>query len=264
MCKVLKSEFSGIVALRVNEYSVKPKMNKTIRIAILDSVPEIYWADDHGITDAQKFIDLLKPLNERACFDVYFTSKKQFPNDIGIYDALLVTGSPCSVHDGHDWIDRLVELIRKAHTRGLKVIGSCFGHQLVAKAFGGEVGRNENGWVIGNYPVKITNAYPWMQPSVSTTGLYHFNQERVTRLPQDAVSFAHTDEYSDYGYTIGDNIMCFQGHPEQPYRAMVNFLNTTDGLSAEERARAVCCIEMDEPDSHIWGEWMMRFFLAQA
>ncbi len=42
---------------------------------------------------------------------------------------------------------------------------------------------------------------------------------------------------------------------------MVNFLNTTDGLSAGERSKAERCIAAGEPDAHIWGEWMMRFYL---
>ena len=234
-------------------------MRQAIRIAVLDSVPEVYWADDHGITDSQKFIDLLQPYNAEARFDVYYTSRHEFPQDIDEYDAILLTGSPCSVHDDHDWIERLVELVLEAHERRLRIVGSCFGHQLVARAFGGEVGHNENGWVIGNYSVHIDETHEWMQPSAQLTGLYHFNQERVTRLPPGAVAFARTDEYDDYGYTLGDNILCFQGHPEQPYRAMVNFLKATDDLSTEEHARAWRCIEAGEPDAHIWGEWMMRF-----
>jgi len=239
-------------------------MKQTIKIAILDAVPESYWADDLGITDAQKFIDLLQPLNAAARFDVYFTSNDQFPDSIDHYDAILVTGSPCSVHDDHAWIGRLVDLIRAADSKGLRVIGSCFGHQLVARAFGGDVGYNENGWAIGNYEVHIDRAYDWMRPSANTTGLYHFNQERVTRLPDNAVSFARTDEYADYGYTLGDNIMCFQGHPEQPRRAMINFLKTTDSLTPDEHAKATRFIDKEDPDSLIWGEWMMRFFLSRA
>ena len=236
-------------------------MNQPIRIAILDSVPEVYWADDLGITDAQKFIDLLQPFNLAAQFDVFFTSKGEFPGRMDDYNAILVTGSPCSVHDDHDWIARLIELVQDAHGLDLKIIGSCFGHQLIACAFGGDVGHNEQGWAIGNYPVHIDRQYDWMQPQASKTSLYHFNQERVTRLPEAAVAFARTEEYENYGYTIADNILCFQGHPEQPHRAMVNFLNTTDGLSAGERSKAERCIAAGKPDAHIWGEWMMRFYL---
>ena len=239
-------------------------MNQAIRIAILDSVPEVYWADDLGIADAQKFVDLLQPFNPAAQFDIFFTSKDQFPKRLDDYDAILVTGSPCSVHDDHDWIARLIEVVHDAYERNLRIIGSCFGHQLVACAFGGDVGHNEQGWVIGNYAVHINGQFDWMQPPVTTTGLYHFNQERVTRLPENAIAFARTDEYENYGYTIGDNVLCFQGHPEQPRRAMVNFLNTTDGLSPEARAKAEAFIAVGEPDAHIWGAWMMQFFVNAA
>ncbi len=97
---------------------------------------------------------------------------------------------------------------------------------------------------------------------MTTTGLYHFNQERVTRLPEAAVTFAHTDEYENYGYTIGDNVLCLQGHPEQPHRAMVNFLKATDSLSPEARASAERYIAEGEPDADVWAEWMMRFYLG--
>lgn len=239
-------------------------MNNIIRIAILDAVPETYWSDDLGITDSQKFIDLLQPLDADAHFDVFYASKNQFPNDIDDYDGILITGSPCSVHDEHDWIARLAELIREAQAKSLRIVGSCFGHQLVAHSFGGEVSHNENGWAIGNYPVHITRDYDWMEPAASTTGIYHFNQERVTRLPVDALSFARTDEYADFGYTLGENILCFQGHPEQPHRAMVNFLKATDNLTLDEYARATRLIEQGEPDADIWGGWVMRFFRAAA
>lgn len=239
-------------------------MNNAIRIAILDAVPESYWADDHGITDSQKFIDLLQPLNAAARFDVFYTSKNQFPDSLDCYDAILLTGSPCSVHDDHDWIGKQLDLIRAAAASKLRLIGSCFGHQLVARAFGGAVGHNENGWVIGNFAVHIDQSYDWMQPDASRTSLYHFNRERVTRLPDGAQPFARTDEYADFGYTLGDNIMCFQGHPEQPRRAMVNFLRATDSLSQDEHAQASRHIDNGEPDAHIWAEWMMRFFLSGA
>ena len=86
-------------------------MNQPINIAILDSVPEVYWADDEGHTDSQKFVDLLRPFNSAAKFDIYYVSKNQFPANIGDYDALLLTGSSCSVHDREDWIQRLVDRV---------------------------------------------------------------------------------------------------------------------------------------------------------
>ena len=237
-------------------------MNRPIRVSVLDCVPESYWDDDRGITDSQKFVTLLQPENPSARLDCYFVSKNHFPPRLDDYDAILVTGSPCSVHDEHEWIDRLGALIRQAAERGKRVVGSCFGHQLVARTFGGEVGYNENGWLIGNFDVHISESRDWMLPETRVTAMFHFNQERVTRLPDSARAFAHTDQYRDYSFTIGDNIMCFQGHPEQSRLSMTNFLRATDSLTDEQRKKASQCIDNGEPDADIWGQWMMRFFLA--
>ncbi len=238
-------------------------MTTGFRIAILDSVPKIYWGEDEGITDAEKFHDLLQPLKPDAKIDMYYVSEHEFPASVDDYDGYMLTGSPASVHDGFDWIDRLSELVVEADQRNKRIVASCFGHQLVAKTFGGSVGKNEGGWVIGNYRLNILREFEWMQPQAQTTDLYHFNKERVTRLPDGAVSFAHSDDYDDFAFTLGDNIMCMQGHPEQPSRAMNNFLKSvTPEISSAEIELARRMIDHGEPDADIWGQWMMRFFLG--
>ena len=236
--------------------------NKAVRIAVLDSVPRSYWDDDLGITDAQKFVDLLSPENPQAILDSFYVSEYEFPNTLNDYDAYMVTGSPHSVHDDLDWISQLSQLILDANHLSKRIVASCFGHQLVAKIFGGEVGNNEDGWAIGNYALNITQQYDWMQPSASNTGLYHFNKERVTKLPDNAISFANTASYPYYAYTLGENILSLQGHPEQPKRAMNNFLTATPDISGEELMKATIFIDNGEPDSDIWAQWMMRFMVS--
>ena len=238
-------------------------INKTVRIAVLDAVPKSYWDDDLGITDAQKFVDLLAPENPQAILDSHYVSEYEFPDSLDDYDAYLLTGSPASVHDDHDWIRQLSQLVVDVNNLNKRIVASCFGHQLVAKVFGGEVGKNEDGWVIGNYALNITQQYDWMRPLANNTGIYHFNHERVTRLPENAQSFANTNAYPHYAYTLGDNILSFQGHPEQPKRAMNNFLTATlDKLSEEEVVKATIFIDNDKTDAGIWAQWMMRFMVS--
>jgi GMP synthase-like glutamine amidotransferase len=238
-------------------------INEAIKIAVLDSVPKSYWETDLGITDAQKFVDLLAPVNPLAILDSYYVSEYEFPHSLDDYDAYLLTGSPCSVHDDHDWIRQLSQLVIDANGLNKRIVACCFAHQLVAKIYGGEVVNNEDGWAIGNYALNITQQYDWMLPLASNTGLYHFNRERVTKLPENALSFANTASYPNYAYTLGDNIMTFQGHPEQPKRAMYNFLAaTTSELSDEELVKATIFIDNAEPDTEIWAQWMMRFMIG--
>lgn len=237
-------------------------MNREIEIAVLDSVPRKYWADDGGITDAQKFIDLLAPENPLARFSTYYVSEHQFPESVDDYDAFLLTGSPANVSDDFDWMRRLSELVIEANQKNKAIIGSCFGHQLIAKTFGGEVSKNEHGWMIGNFNLRIQSEinYSWMEPRPGNTGLYHFNRERVTRLPDGAKAFAHSEDYANFAYTLGDNILSMQGHPEQPERAMNNFIAAT-ALSEMDLEKAKIHLSNGSPDATVWAQWMMRFFL---
>ena len=237
-------------------------MSKPFRIAIMDAVPREYWKDDEGITDGEKFHDLISAQGAGVELDIHYTTEHEFPGDIDDYDGYLITGSPASANDEDDWIRRLADWIVEADHRNKRIVASCFGHQLVAKTFGGEVAHNERGWLIGNYRLEITQTYDWMQPAASVTGLYHFNQERVTRLPDNAVSFADSEVYPDFAYVLGDNILSVQGHPEQPLRAMNNFLATMRDLPEHEHHLARQRIDdHGDPDADVWGQWMVRFFL---
>ena len=237
-------------------------IKQSIRIAVIDAVPKIHWDDDEGITDGEKFVDLLAVQNTLAEFDIFYASEYQLPGLFDDYDGFMLSGSPVSVHDEFEWIKQLSEWIRGANDNNKRLIASCFGHQLVAKTFGGNVGKNEQGWMIGNYRLHIHRHCAWMQPRAGTTDMFHFNKERVTRLPERAISFADSDTYPDHAYTLGDNILCIQGHPEQPRRAMNNFMMAVDGIvPKDEKALARRMIDKGEPDTDLWGEWMMRFFL---
>lgn len=236
--------------------------DKEIKIAILDSVPKSHWSDDGGITDGQKFIDLLEPENINAKFDIFYVSEFEFPSKVESYDGYLLTGSPVSVHDNFDWIKMLSEFIGKANKKNKRIVGVCFGHQLIAKHFGGIVDSNEKGWMIGSFPLDIKGKFPWMKKKVGVTDLYHFNKERVIKLPEGAISFANSKDYPYYAYTIGSNIVCLQGHPEQPKSAMYKFLEVTKPvLSKKDIEKANSCIEVSKSDSVIWAQWIMDFFV---
>ena len=120
---------------------------------------------------------------------------------------------------------------------------------------------------IGSRVNREVHARFWEHAEVVRLHEYLLNQlgtswSGVTRLPPGAEAFARTDDYADFGFTLGDNVMSFQGHPEQSRLSMQNFLDTTPSLSAGQYARAAVNIGGALPDGQIWGAWMMRFFLS--
>ena len=71
-------------------------------------------------------------------FHVYDVQQGEYPADIDEVDAYLITGSKSSVYDDEPWIATLMEFVRELDRRRKKLVGICFGHQLVAHALGGK------------------------------------------------------------------------------------------------------------------------------
>jgi len=63
---------------------------------------------------------------------------------------VIVSGSEASILDDESWVAPQLELIRRAADTGIALLGSCHGHQMLALALGGAVGRApvpELGWI---------------------------------------------------------------------------------------------------------------------
>lgn len=89
-----------------------------------------------------------------SIYDV--VSSEKYPNLADI-DAILITGSRYNSFDNDPWIVRLVEFTaRVLKQRRVRIIGVCFGHQIVARAMGVKLGRNAEGWEASVTAVDLT------------------------------------------------------------------------------------------------------------
>ena len=84
-------------------------------------------------------------------------------NDLDSYpaldtvDAILITGSRYSAFEDEPWIVALVEYTQRCMDAGVRVVGVCFGHQIVGRACGVPVGKNDKGWEIAVTDVELTD-----------------------------------------------------------------------------------------------------------
>ncbi|XP_022866872.1 gamma-glutamyl peptidase 5-like [Olea europaea var. sylvestris] len=71
---------------------------------------------------------------EGETWDVYKVAKEEFPedNEIGEYDGFVITGSCSDAHGNDLWISKLVALLKKLDAMKKKVLGICFGHQVLS------------------------------------------------------------------------------------------------------------------------------------
>jgi hypothetical protein len=71
-------------------------------------------------------------------------------------DAILITGSRHSAFDDDPWILKLVEYTKRCIDGDVRVVGVCFGHQIVGRAMGVQVARSGTGWEVSVTDVELT------------------------------------------------------------------------------------------------------------
>ena len=76
-------------------------------------------------------------------------------------DAYVLTGSSVGVYDDLPWIPGLTAFLRRARGQA-KLVGICFGHQVMAETFGGRVVKSDRGWGIGLQRYDVIERAWWM------------------------------------------------------------------------------------------------------
>lgn len=138
----------------------------------------------------------------------------EIPDDVEAVDAWLTTGSKFGVNDDLPWIADLEAFVRALWEAGKPLVGICFGHQLMARALGGEVAKSGKGWGVGLSFNRVTERADWMAPWQPGLDLVVSHQDQVERLPEGARVLGGSDFCPCYLMQIGEHFLGVQGHPE--------------------------------------------------
>ncbi len=160
------------------------------------------------------FTQLLALADSNIEIRYFFAIDNELPIDLDVCDAYMATGSKYSVNDDHPWINALSDFMLKLFQAKKKFIGICFGHQLIAKALGGEVKTADNGWGIGAATYHVKSLQPWMMPTLDTFSLAVSHQEQITKLPKKGEVVAGNDFCPFAMILVDDLFLGLQAHPE--------------------------------------------------
>ncbi|WP_137817765.1 amidotransferase [Pseudomonas sp. 2FG] len=194
-----------------------------------------------------------------ATFTVYNVVDGHYPSDDERYDAYLVTGSKADSFGTDPWIHTLRTYLLERYERGDKLLGICFGHQLLALLLGGKSERSHQGWGVGTHRYQVAEQPAWMSPAMDELTMLISHQDQVTALPENATVIASSEFCPIAAYCIDDRVLCFQGHPEFVHDYSKALLEMRQQHLGEQIYQQGIASLQHEHQGATVAEWMMRF-----
>ena len=209
-----------------------------MKLCILDNdILEGELATRYG-SFGELFMRLFRNAGVDWTFEVFSTPRGQYPASFDAYDAVLLTGSGADSFSDEPWVVELRRQTTELLRQNKKLVGVCFGHQLIALCLGAPVGRASQGWGVG----RLT--YDWHQSDLDRTpgrrqiALLASHQDQVHALPPGATLVASSDFCPVAAFTVDDHVFCIQPHPEFEADISADLIHKRRHLLGEAQYRA--------------------------
>lgn len=180
------------------------------------------------------------------------------------YDGYIITGSRSGAYDDLPWIGVLQEFIRACWQQEIKVVGICFGHQIIAHSLGGKAEKAKAGWGFGIHSARITEKKPWMTDLEKLNGdcynLIVIHQDQVVDVPPQFKTIAESDFCPNSMIVAGNKMLGIQGHPEFN-KAFCQFRAEMrkETLGTEVYQATLDSLAKNQPHSKTVLNWVVNF-----
>jgi GMP synthase-like glutamine amidotransferase len=183
----------------------------------------------------------------------------ELPPSSVVCDAWLISGSRASVFEGRPWVFSLLEFVRATHAAGVRQVGVCFGHQVLAQALGGRVERAAGGWGLGNFELTLRDRAAVPSNVPDRPRLFMAHQDQVIQLPPGAAWLAEAPHCPHAMFALGASALGVQPHPEFSAGFMRD-MTLDKSLNLPEALRTQALASYAEPvDNLAVGAWIARF-----
>lgn len=210
--------------------------------------------------------DMFMGLLGRDAYDwrTYAVDEGELPANPTECDAYLITGSSAGVYEPLPWIAAAEDFLRAAKGKAA-LVGVCFGHQLMAQAFGGAVIKSPKGWGVGEQAYEVMRREPWMDEAPLRVRLPASHQDQVVEKPPGAEVLV-ANEFAPFAGLVwpGERAISMQPHPEfEPAYAISLIEHRRGNTYPDEQANAAIASYSGADDRLRVAGWI-RNFLAHA
>jgi len=204
---------------------------RAVAVAIVDNSidPSIYKPVEHW----SRYLDVP--------WQAFTARKGELPGP-GAFSHLILTGSEASIIDREPWVEAEAAMAREAVARGTAVLGSCWGHQLLAFALAGEdhvrrAASPEIGWIA----IRIDRTSDLLGPAGAEFHTFSSHFDEVFDLPAAFEVLASTESCGVEAFRIsGRPVWGLQCHPEIDIPTGLRFLRdlVACGFKGQEALRS--------------------------
>lgn len=172
------------------------------------------------------------------------------PQNAQDYSGLVFMGGPMSVNDDLPWILFVLPLIRDAFAHDIPLLGHCLGGQLISKALGGLVGKNqvkEIGW--GKVEVSDNDIARQWFGDTRTFDSFHWHGETFS-LPNGATPLLSSAHCANQAYALGKHL-ALQCHVEMTEQMIRDWCEVgAEELAASASSPAVQSAHLMQAQMH--------------
>jgi GMP synthase-like glutamine amidotransferase len=223
-----------------------------VRVAIIDNSirPESYDPVGHW----SRYLD--------APWEAFVAREGHLP-DPAAFSHIILTGSEASILEREPWAEAEAALVRDAVADGKAVLGSCWGHQLLAYALAGEAhvrraARPEIGWIA----IRLDRTSDLLGPAGTAPYTFSIHYDEVCDLPPEFEVLASTEACRVEAFRYaGGPVWGLQCHPEIDIPTGLMTLRDLVDRGFKGREALLAALALEPRDSGLI-RGLVRAFLA--